>query len=68
MRAITVRDALFETILYHMLHDERLIAYGEECREWGGAFGVYRGLSEIFPHQRLFNSPISEAAIIATAV
>ena len=25
-------------------HDERLIAYGEECRDWGGAFGVYRGL------------------------
>ncbi|MBH0237755.1 alpha-ketoacid dehydrogenase subunit alpha/beta [Methylobrevis albus] len=68
MRAITLRDALFESVLHHMAHDERLIAYGEECREWGGAFGVYRGLSELFPHQRLFNSPISEAAIVATAV
>lgn len=68
MRAITLRDALFETILHHMRHDERLIAYGEECREWGGAFGVYRGLSEIFAHHRLFNAPISEAAIVATAV
>jgi 2-oxoisovalerate dehydrogenase E1 component len=68
MRAITLRDGLFEAILHHMLHDERLIAYGEECREWGGAFGVYRGLSDIFPHHRLFNAPISEAAIVATAV
>jgi len=68
MRAITYRDGLFESILHHMLHDERLIAYGEECREWGGAFGVYRGLSDILPYQRLFNSPISEAAIVATAV
>lgn len=68
MRAITLRDGLFEAILHHMLHDDRLIAYGEECREWGGAFGVYRGLSDLFPHQRLFNSPISEAAIVATAV
>ena len=68
MRAITLRDALFEAILHHMIHDERLIAYGEECREWGGAFGVYRGLSDILPYQRLFNSPISEAAIVATAV
>jgi 2-oxoisovalerate dehydrogenase E1 component len=68
MRAITYRDALFEPILHHMLHDERLIAYGEECREWGGAFGVYRGLSDIMPYERLFNSPISEAAIVATAV
>lgn len=68
MRAITYRDGLFEAILHHMLHDERLIAYGEECREWGGAFGVYRGLSDIMPYERLFNSPISEAAIVATAV
>ena len=68
MRAITLRDGLFEAILHHMQHDPRLIAYGEECREWGGAFGVYRGLSEIIPHDRLFNSPISEAAIVATAV
>jgi 2-oxoisovalerate dehydrogenase E1 component len=68
MRAITLRDGLFETILHHMIHDDRLIAYGEECREWGGAFGVYRGLSDILPYQRLFNSPISEAAIVATAV
>jgi 2-oxoisovalerate dehydrogenase E1 component len=68
MRAITLRDALFEAILHHMVHDERLIAYGEECREWGGAFGVYRGLAEIMPYDRLFNAPISEAAIVATAV
>ena len=68
MRAITMRDALFEAILHHMTNDERLVAYGEECREWGGAFGVYRGLSDILPYERLFNSPISEAAIVATAV
>jgi 2-oxoisovalerate dehydrogenase E1 component len=68
MRAITLRDALFEAALHHMIHDERLIAYGEECREWGGAFGVYRGLSDIMPYHRLFNAPISEAAIVATAV
>lgn len=68
LRAITLRDALTEAILHHMTQDERLIAYGEECREWGGAFGVYRGLSDILPYHRLFNSPISEAAIISTAV
>lgn len=68
LRAITLRDGLTEAILHHMMHDESLIAYGEECREWGGAFGVYRGLSDILPHHRLFNSPISEAAIVATAV
>ncbi len=68
MRAITLRDALFESVLYHMLRDEKLIAYGEECREWGGAFGVYRGLSDLFPNHRLFNAPISEATIVSSAV
>ena len=68
MRAVTLRDALAETILHHMMRDKTLIAYGEECREWGGAFGVYRGLSDVMPYDRLFNSPISEAAIVSVAV
>lgn len=68
LRAITLRDGLTEAILHHMTNDESLIAYGEECREWGGAFGVYRGLADVMPYHRLFNSPISEAAIVATAV
>jgi len=67
-RAITVRDALFETIVHHFAHDPKLIAYGEENRDWGGAFGVYRDLTELLPHHRLFNAPISEAAIIGSAV
>lgn len=68
LRAITLRDALTEAILHHMRHDDRLVAWGEECREWGGAFGVTRGLSDVLPHHRLFNAPISEAAIVAAAV
>ena len=45
-----------------------MIAYGEENRDWGGAFAVYRGLTEALPYHRLFNSPISEGAIVGTAV
>ena len=68
MRAVSLRDALSEAILHHLVHDESLIAYGEECRDWGGAFGVHRGFADIIPYHRLFNSPISEAAIVSTAV
>ena len=68
MRAITLRDGLFESVLHHMLRDDSLIIYGEECREWGGAFGVYRGLADLFPHHRVFNAPISEATIVSSAV
>ena len=44
------------------------MAYGEENRDWGGAFAVYRGLTEALPYHRLFNAPIAEAAIIGTAI
>jgi 2-oxoisovalerate dehydrogenase E1 component len=44
------------------------VAYGEENRDWGGAFAVYRGLTETLPYHRLFNSPISEGAIVGTAI
>ncbi len=67
-KAISVRDALFEPIIHHFYNDHRLIAYGEENRDWDGAFAVYRGMTESLPYHRLFNSPISEAAIAGTAV
>jgi 2-oxoisovalerate dehydrogenase E1 component len=68
VKAVTFRDALFEPILDHAIHDDSVVIYGEENRDWGGAFGVYRGLTEILPSHRLFNSPIAEAAIVGTAV
>ena len=37
-------------------------------RDWGGAFAVYRGLTEALPYHRLFNAPISESAIVGSAV
>jgi 2-oxoisovalerate dehydrogenase E1 component len=67
-KAVSFRDALFEAILHHVYHDERLILYGEENRDWDGAFAVYRGLTESLPYHRLFNTPISEGAIVGTAV
>ena len=67
-RCVGIRDALFEAILDRFYVDPTLIAYGEENRDWGGAFAVYRGLTEALPYHRLFNSPISEGAIIGSAV
>ena len=68
MKAFNVRDALFEPILDKYFEDSSLISYGEDVRDWGGAFAVYRGLPEVIPYSRLFNSPISEAAIVGSAV
>lgn len=67
-RAVSFRDAIFEAVVHHFYNDYRVVAYGEENRDWGGAFAVYRGLTEALPYYRLFNSPISEGAIVGTAV
>lgn len=67
-RCVGIRDALFEAIIDRFYTDPTLIGYGEENRDWGGAFAVYRGLTEALPYHRLFNSPISEGAIVGTAV
>lgn len=63
-----LRDGIFEAVLDKFYTDPTLIAYGEENRDWGGAFAVYRGLTEALPYHRLFNSPISEGAIVGSAV
>lgn len=64
----SVRDGLFEALAHRFRIDPTLIAFGEENRDWGGAFAVYHGLTELLPYHRLFNTPISEAAIVGAAV
>jgi 2-oxoisovalerate dehydrogenase E1 component len=68
IKQFSIRDALFEAILDKFYVDPTLISYGEDVREWGGAFAVYQGLTEALPYHRMFNSPISESTIISSAV
>lgn len=68
MKQYQFRDGIFEAIIDRYYKDSTLVAYGEENRDWGGAFAVYRGLTEALPYHRLFNSPISEGAIVGTAI
>ena len=68
MKAYNIRDGIFEALLYRFSIDPTMVAFGEENRDWGGAFAVYRGLTEALPYHRLFNAPISEAGIVGAAV
>ncbi len=68
LKMYQLRDGIFEAIIDRFYKDPTLVAYGEENRDWGGAFAVYKGLTEALPYNRLFNSPISEGAIVGTAV
>ncbi|MEG1523453.1 MAG: thiamine pyrophosphate-dependent enzyme [Clostridia bacterium] len=62
------RDAIAEPIINKFYEDPTLITFGEDVRDWGGAFAVYRGMTEAIPYHRLFNTPIAEAGIVGAAV
>jgi 2-oxoisovalerate dehydrogenase E1 component len=66
--AISYRDALREALVEEMARDARVIHYGEDVADYGGAFKLTKGLLETFGRERVFNTPISEAAICGTAV
>jgi pyruvate/2-oxoglutarate/acetoin dehydrogenase E1 component len=51
-----------------MERDHRVIVYGEDIADYGGAFKLTKGLLEAFGRDRVFNTPISEACICGTAV
>jgi 2-oxoisovalerate dehydrogenase E1 component len=65
---ISYKDALREALVEEMLRDRRVIVYGEDVADYGGAFKLTKGLLEAFGRQRVFNTPISEACICGTAV
>jgi 2-oxoisovalerate dehydrogenase E1 component len=67
-KVFAYRDALFEAALHRFSKDPTMAAWGEENRDWGGAFAVYRGLTEALPYPRLFNASISEGAIVGSGV
>ncbi len=62
------RHAVQEAIAEEMLRDSRVILYGEDVADYGGAFQATVGLLGTFGRERVFNAPISEAAIVGTGV
>ncbi len=65
---LSYKDALKEAMIEEMLRDNRVLFYGEDVADYGGAFKLSKGLIDTFSRNRIFNSSISESAIIGTAV
>jgi len=63
---LNYKDAIKEALVQEMLRDKRVVHYGEDVADYGGAFKVTKGLLEAFGRDRMFNTPISEACICGT--
>ena len=65
-RRMTMVEALREALREEMRRDQRVILLGEDIGVpggFGGAFTVTLGLEQEFGHERVLDTPISEAAI-----
>jgi len=65
---INARIAVREAIMEEMARDGRVITFGEDIADYGGAFGVTNDLLDTFGRDRVFNVSISEAGMIGAAV
>jgi pyruvate dehydrogenase E1 component beta subunit len=71
MPIMTIAEALRQAIREEMRRDPAVFCLGEDIGiegGFGGAFTVTLGLSEEFGHQRILDTPISEAAIAGLAI
>lgn len=51
-----------------LANDPRVMVYGEDVAQPGGVFGVTRGLRKAYGANRVFDTPISESAILGSAI
>jgi pyruvate/2-oxoglutarate/acetoin dehydrogenase E1 component len=68
MAQLTYRDALRQALADAMRADPDIFLIGEEVGRYGGAYGVTQGLIGEFGPDRVIDTPISEPAIVGTAV
>ena len=68
MREITYREAIREGLREEMRRDDRVFLFGEDIADYGGIFKVTEGLQAEFGPERVFDTPLSESAIVGAAV
>ena len=68
MRTLTYAGALNEALRLEMRRDPNIYIAGEDVGQYGGIFGVTKGLLEEFGDKRVRDTPITESAIVGLAV
>ena len=65
---LTYQRAVNRALRAELAGRPEVLVYGEDVGAAGGIFGVTRGLQKEFGAKRVFDTPISESAIIGSAV
>ena len=68
MSTMTYGEAIREAMSIRMRQDPNIVLFGEAVGAFGGCFGVSAGMFEEFGADRVRDTPISEGAIIGSAV
>ncbi len=68
MRTITYAQAIKEALEEEMRRDPNVVLYGEDVANFGGIFQITSGLQEQFGAERVFDTPISENALVGAGV
>ena len=68
MALTTYVEAIKQGIWEEMASDESVFVLGEDVGVYGGAFKVTAGMLEEFGESRVIDTPISESAIVGTAI
>jgi len=68
MRTLTFAGALNEALAQEMRANPKIFIAGEDVGQYGGIYGVTKGLFEEFGEKRVKDTPITESAIIGLAV
>ena len=68
MAVLTYLEAIRLAMLEEMEKDDRVFVLGEDVGIYGGAFRVTAGFLEKFGEGRVIDTPVSETAIVGTAI
>jgi 2-oxoisovalerate dehydrogenase E1 component beta subunit len=68
MKAMNMIEALNSAHDVAMARDENVVVMGEDVGYFGGVFRVTAGLQKKYGRTRVFDTPIAEGGIVATAI
>ena len=68
MPVISYLEAIRQALADEMERDERVFVMGEDIGAYGGAFKATEGLLDKYGDERVIDTPISEAAIVGSAI